>query len=111
MADLTGFLNGRAGGWPLFFYPPNGVVNNVKDKVETIGYYDVVNFAKQLKVEGLYTWGFNDEVVPPTSMYAAYNCITSPKRLILNLEAGHADFFETNTQMNNWLLEKLKGKN
>ena len=110
MADMTGFLNGRAGGWPLFFYPGYGVVNNVKDKAETIGYYDVVNFAKQLKVEGLYTWGFNDEVVPPTSMYSAYNSISAPKQLVLNLETGHYDIPETNSKMYDWLFNKLKAK-
>jgi cephalosporin-C deacetylase-like acetyl esterase len=110
LADLTGFLYNRAGGWPLIFYYKYGNNINVKDKTETIGYYDVVNFAKSLTVEGLYTWGFNDEIVPPTSMYAAYNSITAPKNLILNLEAGHFDFPETNSKMADWLVGKLKRK-
>ncbi|MFP5040869.1 acetylxylan esterase [Parasediminibacterium sp. JCM 36343] len=108
LADLTGFLHGRAGGWPLFFYYKYDKMNNEKDKVETIGYYDVVNFAKSLKVEGLYTWGYNDDIVPPTSMYAAYNSIIAPKQLILNLETGHYDIPETVGKMNDWILGKLK---
>ena len=110
LADLTGYLNNRAGGWPGFFYYKYSPMTNAKDKVETIGYYDVVNFARQLKVEGSYAWGYNDEVVPPTSMYSAYNSITAPKTLILNLETGHFVYPETTIKMNDWLLEKLKQK-
>lgn len=110
MADMTGYLHNRAGGWPAHFYYKYGVTKNEKDKVETIGYYDVVNFAKQLKVEGMYAWGYNDDVVPPTSMYAAYNSITAPKQLILNLETLHFVYPETTSKMNDWMVEKLKSK-
>lgn len=110
LSDLTGYLNNRAGGWPHFFYAKWGPTNNVKDKVETIGYYDVVNFAKSLKAEGMYAWGFNDETCPPTSMYSAYNSITAAKQLTLNLETGHFVYPETNIKLNNWLLGKLQGK-
>jgi len=110
LSDLTGYLNNRAGGWPHLFYAKWGPTNNVKDKVETIGYYDVVNFAKSLKAEGSYAWGYNDETCPPTSMYAAYNSISAPKQLLLNLETGHFVYPETNIKMNNWLLGKLQAK-
>lgn len=109
LCDLTGFLHGRAGGWPQFFNPSYGPVVNVKDKVETIGYYDVVNFAKALKVEGLYSWGYNDEVCPPTSLYSAYNSITAPKILFLSLDTGHNAYPETYNKYYDWLCEKLKG--
>ena len=48
-----------------------------------------MNFAKRLKVPGQFTWGYNDETCPPTSMFAAYNQITAPKELLLALEANH----------------------
>ena len=88
LSDLTGYLKGRAGGWPHLFHP-NATVNNTKEKIQTAQYYDVVNFARALKTPGIYTWGFNDETCPPTSMYAAYNVITAPKTLFLALETGH----------------------
>jgi cephalosporin-C deacetylase len=110
LSDITGYLNGRAGGWPHLFNKDNLAYNNSKDKIATVGYYDVVNFARQLKVPGMYTWGFNDEVCPPTSMYAAYNVITAPKTLYLALETGHWTFPEQNEKINNWLVEKLSGK-
>jgi cephalosporin-C deacetylase len=110
LSDLTGYLNGRAGGWPHLLDKNNLPFNNSKEKIATIGYYDVVNFARQLKVPGMYSWGFNDETCPPTSMYAAYNAINAPKTLYLALETGHWTFPEQNEKMNNWMVEKLKGK-
>jgi len=110
LCDVTGYLKGRAGGWPHYFDKNNLAFNNKKDKIETTGYYDVVNFARLLKIPGLYTWGFNDETCPPTSMYAAYNVITAPKSLYLALETGHWTFPEQNEKLNNWLLQKLEGK-
>src|SRR5690606_18523349 len=106
LSDVTGYLQGRAGGWPHIF-DKNNVDNITTAKLEAIGYYDVVNFARQLKVTGLYSWGFNDVTCPPTSMYAAYNVITAPKELYLALETGHWTFPEQREKFNAWLLEKL----
>lgn len=108
LSDLTGYLKGRAGGWPHFFAKNNFAYNNTKEKLKTVQYYDVVNFARLLKVPGIYSWGFNDEVCPPTSMYSAYNVIKAPKTLFLALETGHWTFPEQNEKTNNWMVEQLK---
>jgi cephalosporin-C deacetylase len=107
LCDLTGYLYNRAGGWPHLFSPANIAYNNKKDKLETCKYYDVVNFAKNLKVPGLYSWGFNDETCPPTSMYAAYNSITAPKELMIYKETGHSTIPEQRTKMMDWILTKF----
>jgi cephalosporin-C deacetylase-like acetyl esterase len=60
-----------------------------------------------VKVPGYYSWGFNDETCPPTSMYAAYNVITAPKNLFLALESGHWTFPEQYEVTNPWLFGKL----
>ncbi|MDX2047880.1 MAG: acetylxylan esterase [Chitinophagaceae bacterium] len=109
LSDVTGYLKGRAGGWPHLFDKNNLTFNNKKDKIETAGYYDVVNFARRVKAPGMYSWGFNDEVCPPTSMYAAYNAIKAEKSLYLSLETGHWTYPEQREKMNNWLIEKLNG--
>lgn len=91
--DLTGDLHGRAGGWPMPFrqwQPPAPSPHTTPAKIATTAYYDGVNFARRLKVPGYYTWGYNDDVCAPTSLYAAYNTITAPKTLGLTLELGHA---------------------
>ena len=110
LADVTGYLKGRAGGWPHYFDKLGRAYNETKEKIATVGYYDVVNFARRVKVPGMYSWGFNDETCPPTSMYAAYNVITAPKELFLALDTGHWTYPEQGEKMNNWLQEKLKGK-
>ncbi len=108
LSDVTGYLKGRAGGWPHLFTKNNIAFNNTKEKINTVGYYDVVNFARQLKVPGIYTLGFNDETCPPTSMYAAYNMITAPKDLYIVPETGHWTFPEQREKLNGWIVEQLK---
>lgn len=110
LSDVTGYLQGRAGGWPHYFDKNNLDFNNTKEKITTLAYYDVVNFAKQIKVPGNYSWGFNDEVCPPTSMYAAYNQIKAPKQLYLALETGHWTYKEQDEKLGGWLQEQLKTK-
>ena len=111
LCDLTGYLKGRAGGWPHYFDKNNIAAynNNTKDKINTAGYYDVVNFARNLNVPGIYSWGFNDETCPPTSTFAAYNVIKAPKELFLAVETGHWTFPEQGEKVNAWLLSRLKG--
>lgn len=110
LCDVTGYLEGRAGGWPHLFDKGNFTFNNKKEKIATCSYYDVVNFARLLKVPGKYSWGFNDETCPPTSMYAAYNVISAPKSVFLALETGHWTYPEQNELLNSWLVEKIKLK-
>lgn len=107
LSDLTGFLVGRAGGWPHMFNKDNVNAISAKDKIRTTGYYDVLNFARYIKVPGMYSWGFNDETCPPTSMHAAYNVITAPKMLQLYYETGHWQFPEQRENMENWLVRAL----
>lgn len=106
LSDQTGYLHGRAGGWPH-------ILKDEKDghrtpaKIRTIAYYDVVNFARRLKAPGLYSWGYNDEVCPPTSLYAVYNVVTAPKRLLLALETGHSTTPEQEQRVQRWIDEQV----
>ena len=109
LADVTGYLNNRAGGWPHMFRQAGADSHRTPEKIETTKYYDVVNFARRVKAPGLYTWGFNDETCPPTSMYSAYNVITAKRELILALETGHNQVPEQTERVNNWLVSFVKG--
>lgn len=104
LSDLTGYLHGRAGGWPHMFR--DGFTNK-SEKIETSKYFDVVNFARFVKVPGWYSWGYNDNVCPPTSMHAAYNVINAPKELHIFQETQHWTFPEQWEQKDQWLAEKL----
>lgn len=107
MCDFTGYSNNRAGGWPHFFTKPNLYTSNKRQVEKTLAYYDVVNFAKRLKIPGFFSWGFNDSVTPPTSMYAAYNVIESQKELYIILTGVHKIYPEQSTKTYNWLLKKV----
>lgn len=107
LSDLTGYLFNRAGGWHHAFKNPK---NRTAEKIETSKYYDTVNFARRLKVPGIYTFGYNDETCPPTSMFAAYNTITAAKKLVLALETGHALNNEQSDRINGWVENLLKKK-
>jgi cephalosporin-C deacetylase len=107
LADMTGYLHGRAGGWPHLFAETAKGVHETPDKINTVGYYDVVNFAQFVKVPGFYSWGYNDETCPPTSLYAVYNSIKAPKDLFVVPETGHWTFPEQYEKADAWLLPKL----
>lgn len=104
LSDLTGYLHGRAGGWPHLF---KDQFTNQKEKIETSKYFDVVNFAKQVTVPGYYSTGFNDNVCPPTSIYSAYNSVPAKKQMALYLDAAHWQYPEQGREGMDWMLEKL----
>jgi cephalosporin-C deacetylase len=111
LSDVTGYLHQRAGGWPHMFRATEGPnVHRTEAKITTSQYYDVVNFARRVTAPGFYSWGFNDETCPPTSMYAAYNVITAPKRLILAYDTGHRTTQEQVDEGNDWLAAELTGR-
>lgn len=62
-----------------------------------------MNFARRLRVPGFYSWGYNDETCPPTSLYAAYNVITAPKHLLLAIETGHNVTPEQTQAIQQWV--------
>lgn len=107
--DVAADLHGRPGGFPRPFasYDGKPAVNAIPAKISTAQYYDTVNFARRVKVPGYYTWGYNDEVCCPTSLYAAYNVITAPKTLGLTLELGHAYNQEQYDAIAAWVLNFL----
>lgn len=106
LCDYAGYLNNRAGGWPHYFRNAKPGVG----EIETLAYFDVVNFARRVNAPGWYTWGFNDVTCPPTSMHAAYNVIPGAKELIIYEETGHWNYPEQLDARIIWLKEKCAGR-
>lgn len=100
LCDVTGYLHNRAGGWPHMFRQPE---NNTNDKINTAQYYDVVNFARQLRVPGLYTFGYNDMVCAPTTVYSAVNMITAPKDVYIVEKTAHYAYPEQRQMTWKWV--------
>ncbi len=84
MCDYEAALKKTACGWPHYFYDESTrttKANVDKRLVEQLRYYDGVNFARRIKVPGYFSFGYNDNVVPPTTAYATYNVVNADKTL------------------------------
>ena len=111
LCDLTGFLHHRAGGWPKFFttYYNDGKVTIPQEQaVETLQYFDVVNFARLLRVPTFMSWGYNDDTCSPTSVWAAWNEITAPKQCDITPSSGHWRFPSSQDKCWQWMERQLK---
>lgn len=47
--------------------------------LNTLDYFDGVNFAPRIKAQSLFSTAMMDEICPPSSVFAAYNQVTAPK--------------------------------
>jgi len=54
-----------------------------------LGYIDIQQLAPRIQAEVLMGVGLMDRVCPPSTQYAAYNRITSPKRALIYPDFGH----------------------
>ena len=104
LADMAGYLDHRAGGYPHF-----NRLNNMftPEKVETMAYYDVVNFARRITCPVYLTWGYNDDVCPPTTSYIIWNLITAPKESLITPVNEHWTSNDTNYSQMLWLKQKM----
>jgi cephalosporin-C deacetylase len=57
--------------------------------LNTLSYFDNMNLAHKIRVPILVSVGFKDSVCPPESVFAAYNRITSPKKIEMYPFNGH----------------------
>jgi cephalosporin-C deacetylase len=111
-SDVTGYLTaGRAGGWPGLFKPGKDgtplALAPTDPQLTTTRYYDTVNFARRLKIPGHYSWGYNDDVCPPTSTFSVYNIITAPKELVIAPQQAHAASPEQSKLTQAWVLKQV----
>lgn len=105
LSDMAGYMAGRAGGYPHFFRT-RGM--DTKEKLETMSYYDVVNFARLIKADTFMTWGFNDNTCPPTTSYAVYNTLECSKEALITPINEHWTSEETERGHLEWIKKHLK---
>jgi cephalosporin-C deacetylase-like acetyl esterase len=108
LADLTGYLHKRSAGWPHLFRTSSD--DNLRNEgvMQTLKYYDIVNFARKTRVPVKVALGYNDTTCCPTSMFSAYNMVPTAKELFICNEIGHYIYEEMDQNRNQWLLDKLK---
>lgn len=105
LSDVAGYQDGRAGGWPHMNRQHNMLT---PQKVQTLQYYDVVNFARRIECPVYLTWGFNDNVCPPTTSYIVWNLITAPKESLITPINEHWTTSGTNQLQIEWIKKHLR---
>lgn len=106
LSDMAGYAaKGGTGGYPHFCRQPQILSN--KDCLNTLVYFDVVNFARYVKAPTYLTWGYNDVTCPPTTSYAVWNTLKCTKESLLTPINEHWTTTETNRGQMEWIKAHL----
>jgi cephalosporin-C deacetylase-like acetyl esterase len=99
LCDHWGYKKDRSPGWPRLVR-----FNKQKAEYEKMApYFDALNFARFIKCPTVICVGFIDRTCSPSSVYAAYNVIDAPKKIVDKPLMGHSvdkDFYK---YMNRWI--------
>ena len=108
LCDHTNWQRGAACGWPHYFYWNKG--KGQEKQIETSRYYDGVNFARLItdQQKGWFSFGYNDDVVPPTTAWATYNTVIGPKEISPYQATWHFWYQEQWDEWEEWLLKQMK---
>lgn len=108
LSDMAGYSEkGRTGGYPHFQNKYKDI-NLTSEVVRTLQYYDVVNFARLVKCPVFMTWGYNDNVCPPTTSYAVWNTLICEKERYITPINEHWISTETRYRQMRFLLKHKK---
>ena len=106
LSDMAGYAaKGGTGGYPHFCRQPLILSNT--DCLNTLAYFDVVNFARYVKAPTYLTWGYNDVTCPPTTSYAVWNTLKCTKESLLTPINEHWTTTETNRGQMEWIKAHL----
>ena len=101
LCDHAGYKLDRNPGWPRL------VTNDDPEKLKMSGYFDAVNFARSITCPVIVSVGFIDTTCSPSSVYAAYNTIKSPKMIFNEPAMGHSQSKRFSAYQDEWLKGKL----
>jgi len=85
--DETGPKVGRSPGWPGWYWNTQG--KDAAKVIEAGRYYDVVNFAQNVKCPVLVGVGLIDETCPAAGILAAVNQMKGPKEVVFLPKGDH----------------------
>ena len=75
--------------------------------LDTLRYFDAVNFAPRIKCPMVVGIAVEDEVCPPETSYAAYRLLGGERELWLFPESGHGNAHEYPARERAWLEERI----
>jgi len=107
LCDHTNSLRGVACGWPHYFYWNKG--KGQEKQIEVSRYYDGVNFARLIRPtqKGWFSFGYCDDVVPPTTAWATYNVVSGPKEISPYQMTWHFWYQEQWDEWEQWMLRQM----
>lgn len=91
-------FGGEKSGWPQFR----------RHGFDRMQLFDAAYFAARIQCPVKMIAGWRDEVCPPESVYAAYNCVNAPKEIIDEPSMAH-EIWPSYGRLQQWLKEELKG--
>ena len=104
MCDLTGYLHDQGNAWPYLFKNKKLAT---KERLETVKYYDVVNFARNVKQPMWVSYGYNDLVVCPTSIQGAINEMPVAPEVMIVPQSRHWTYPEQDNTRSEWMMKQL----
>ena len=106
LSDMGAYAEkGRTGGYPHF----NKIAGFLtRQHLETMAYYDVVNFSRHVSCPVYMTWGYNDSTCPPTTSYAVWNTLKGPKESLITPINEHWTSEDTEYALMMWIKSHLK---
>ena len=75
--------------------------------LQTLRYYDAVNFAPRIQCPTAVGIALDDEVCPPETGYAAYAQLNAPRELWLFPQSGHGNAHEYPKKETTWLDQQI----
>lgn len=109
MCDHTGVAAGRINGWPkLVPFDEAGKPDPIA--MQAVRYFDGANFATRTKAAAFVTVGFIDVSCPPSSVYAAYNCLKGKKEIINQYFTGHVVRADADSLVKEAVLKNVFGE-
>lgn len=105
LADMALAEKGGVSGYP-HYTKKDGMLT--PEKLNTMAYYDVVNFARHISAKTYMTWGYNDNTCPPTTSYAVWNTLSCPKESLITPINEHWTSDATNREQCTWILRNLR---
>ncbi|HND89137.1 MAG TPA: acetylxylan esterase, partial [Saprospiraceae bacterium] len=89
LCNHAGFVSGYSSGFPYWAKDAGDHGVDIGKVVQETGYYDAVNFARLYKGPSLNFVGYNDDICPPASVFAAYNQMAGRKTMMHSITTGH----------------------
>ena len=104
--DLASDAYAELRSWLRRFDPTH---SDIDAMWRTLGYVDVQHLAPRIEAPVLMLTGLMDQVCPPSTQFAAYNRIRSPKQMVLYPDFEHEDLPGGDDRILRFLVDQLAG--